>query len=412
MKLRVSRRLRLPRGLAPLAHRDFRLYWMGFAPSTVGTWAELTGVVWLAYEVTESPALVGLLGLVRAVPVVVCSPLAGVLADRIDQRKFLLWLQALACALSLSLGLLVVAGRLEVWHLFVQAGAQAGTKAFDASVRQTMYPRLIPRSVLVAAVTLHSAGSRSGQLFGPALGGLAISHLGVAAPFLINAATYFFLIIAVALIRPLEKRPTSDAKLRSDLRQGMRAIRSNHVLRGIINLELVFSLFQMNPVMVTIVAREVLDVGPEALGGLLSASAFGGMIGIALLVAVRPTIYYGRFVLVCTLTYAGVLVGFAISQTYTVSFLLLALIGLLDAAITVTRLSLTHLAAPEGLRGRVIANVRMVSAGTSPLSQTQSGLLAAHLGVTPAILLAAGALIVGASVVHKHNPSLWSFTHT
>jgi MFS family permease len=366
-------------------------------------------MVWLTYELTQSPILLGLLGLVRAIPVITISPIAGVVADRVDQRRLLLWLQLFACLNSLAMGLLIVTNRLEIWQIFLQAALQATIASFDASTRQAMYPRLVPRSVLVEAITLHSIAGRSGQLFGPALGGLAIAHFGVATPFFLNAATFFVLIVAVWLIRPLQELTRASSTWRTDLRQGMRSILSSEILRAVVSLELAYGFFQMNPVMITIIARDLLGAGPEELGTLLAAPAVGALVGVVLLVALRQTSRKGAFVILSTLAYAVVLVGIAFSSTYATTFLLLGALGLLDALVTVTRLSITQLVAPETMRGRVVANMRTVSAGVNQLAQVQSGLLVAWLGPATAVIGSASIITGGIGLVIRRHAAFWRF---
>jgi MFS family permease len=386
------------------------LFWIGHLTSGSGRWAELTGAVWIVYELTGSPVLVGLLGLARAIPSIVLSPVAGVVADRVDQRRLLLATQVAGMLASLVLGLLIATGAVQVWHIYVQVAIQSGVMAFDAGVRQALFPRLIARQHLPEAVTLNSTANRTAQLIGPAAGGLAIAALGDASPFLINAATFTVLIAGVMLMRtaaqPIGARGSS---FRGDLVEGLRHIGGSPLLNGLLRLEIVFSFFQVNPVTIAIVGRELLGVGPEGLGGLLSAPALGALVGVACLVLVGQPHRQGRFIVLCQLAYAGVMVALALSQGYLFAFVLLVVIGCLDALAGVTRHNVLQLAAPPRMRGRVMANMGTVTRGVTPLGQTQSGGLAGAVGPQLAVVLAAGTLVVAAAVVARANPRLWQF---
>src|SRR5688572_24353046 len=149
--------VRLPRGLAPLGHRNFALYWTGFTATVTGRWIEQTGAVWIAYELSRDPLVLGLLGIVRAVPNLILTPFAGVIADRFDQRTVVLVTQVAGLVTSLALGLLLLAGRLELWQLYLQVAIQASVSAVDVTTRQAFFPRLVPRTHIVESVTLVSA---------------------------------------------------------------------------------------------------------------------------------------------------------------------------------------------------------------------------------------------------------------
>lgn len=400
----------LPRGIAPLGIRNFALYWVAFATSKLGRSIEETGAVWLVYQLTGSPVLLGVLGLARALPSIVLSPIAGVIVDRVDQRRLLIFMQLFGLTASLALGLLVVTGAVELWHVYAQVAIQAAITSFDGAVRQAFFPRLVPRHQLPEAVTLSATAGRSAAIIGPMIGGIAIATFGEGAPFLLTAATYPILMGALSLIRNVSFLPVAPAVgFRADLLEGFRHILHAPVLSGLLKLEVVFGLFQVNAVIIAIIGRELLDVGPEGLGGLLAAPALGAILGIVVLISLGQPQRPGRFVVICTLAYAVAAVAIAFSPTYALTFALLAAIGLLDSLATVLRHSVMQLAAPPHMRGRVMANMGTVTRGTSPLAETQSGLLAGALGPRVAILIAAGVVAAAAAVTGYRNGALMAF---
>jgi MFS family permease len=402
---------RLPRNFAPLGYRNYFLFWVGHLASNTGRWIEDTGAVWLVYTLTGSPVLLGLLGVMRAVPAFILGPVAGVVADRVDQRRLLFATQGLALVASLSLGLLVAAGRVEVWHAYLQIGLQSAISVFDAAGRQALFPRLVPRTRLAEAVTMSAIAGRSSAFVGPAIGGVAIAGLGVASPFLLNAATYLALMFAVVLMRGVVPRAAvAGSTFVGEFTEGLRHILASPVLSGLLKMTLLFEVFQANSVIITIVGREVLHVGPEGLGGLLSAPALGSIAGLAFLLVLGQSRRQGRFIVFCQLGYAAALAGFALSQDYAASFAALALIGLLDVLATVTRLSVLQLAAPGRMRGRVMSNTVTIARGIGPMAQTQSGILSGALGGPLAAVMAAGALVVNALVTGRGNQPLWRFS--
>jgi MFS family permease len=406
-------RFSLPRGLAPLGNRNFALYWAGFAASNTGRWIELTGSVWLVYELTHSALLLGLLGIARSVPAFILSPIAGVIADRVDQRRLLTFTQGLALVVSLGIGLLVATGHIEVWHIYLAVGLQTAITSFDTTARQTLFPRLVPRAQLSEAVTLTVTAGRLSKLVGPVVGGVAIASLGPASPFLLNAITYLALMGAVAWMRGVERVALDAAtSFRSELTEGLQYILGAPVLSGLLKMEIIFGVLSMNPVMITIVASDGLDVGPVGLGGLLAAPALGSFVAIAWLLTAGHRSRQGRFSIMCTFAYAAALVLLALSRDYTTSILALALLGSLDLLITVTRNSIMQLAAPSHMRGRVMANMGTITRGVGPLAETQSGLVAGITGAPLAIIGAAVALATAAAITVRGNPTLWRFSLT
>ena len=400
-----------PSRLGPLRSRNYALYWVGLACSNTGRWIEVTGSIWLLYELTSSPAALAVLGVVTAIPTLIVQPLAGVIVDRVDHKRLLLLTQALAILGSLVLWLLVVLGLVQAWHIYVEVAFGAVVASFDVSVRQAFFPRLVPRDQLSDAVTLNSTAGRSSALIGPAIGGILIATYGSAAPYLVNAVTFLGLIAAVLLmhgIAPIATR--ARAPFGQALSQGMRYMLDAPVLRGLLKLELVFGIFQLNPVVIAVIGREILDVGPAGLGGLLAAPALGSIPGLALLILRGQPGRGGRFVVACQIAYAAGLVAIGLSHSYAVTFVLLALVGFLDVLTTVVRNSLTQLAAPGEMRGRIVANMRVVTGGVGPLAQTQSGILASVIGAPGSLAVAAVALFASASSTVWQSPALWRFS--
>ena len=399
----------LPRGLAPLGYRDFALYWIGFATTATGRWIELTGLVWLVYELTDSPLLVGLLGAARALPSFPLSPIAGVVADRVNQRMMLFITQGLSLFASFALALLIVTGTVELWHIYVQVVIQAVIMNFDSAVRQALFPRLVPRDVLHRAVTLNVTAGRTSKFLGPAVGGLLIAGFGEASPFFVNAASFLGLMAAVYWMRAATPLRAAAASFGGELAEGLRYILSTPVLRGLLQLEIVFGIFEMNPAMITIIGRQILTAGPQALGFLLSAPALGSFFGIFWLLYAKRTRRQGRFGIICMIAYSCVLAFVAFSSSY------LAYSGagghrLLEVILTVTRNTIMQLVAPPHMRGRVMANVGIVTRGINPLSETQSGFLAGWMGSTFAVLFAACAMGIAGGLTTVFNRDLWRFS--
>jgi MFS family permease len=162
--------------------------------------------------------------------------------------------------------------------------------------------------------------------------------------------------------------------------------------------------------MIVIIGRQVLGLGPEALGGLISATGLGAILGLAYLLVAGHLRRQGRFIVACTFAYVAGLLLFALSHDYVLSFIALAITGLFDVLCTVTRNSVIQLTTPGRMRGRVIGTVRMVTGGVGQFSQLQSGLLTGVIGAPLAIFVAAGALALSAGSSAWAIPALWAFS--
>ena len=400
----------LPRNIAPLGIRNFAIFWIGFATSNAGRTMELVGSLWLTYELTSSPALVGLLGLARVVPSIVIGSVAGVVADRTDQRRLIMVTRIVGAAVSVALGVLIITGLVQLWHVYAKVLISAGNHTFDQAARHALFPRLVPRQLLPEAVTLSASAARLSTLMGPPIGGLAIATFGVAAPFLLNAATDVLQFGATALIRGVAPRTKAEgSSLRIELVEGLRHISHSPILRGLLTLEVVFHLFHVNSTMTTVIGREVLDVGPAGLGGLLAAPALGALLGIVLILVLGQPVRQGRFSFLCAFAYAGGLLILTLARDYAAVFVMLMVLGSLDSLIGVTRQSVLQLATPGRLRGRTTANTRLFTATSGELSHMQTGFVAGALGVPLALTGAAAALVVGGLLVRRNSPELWRF---
>ena len=400
--------LELPGGLAPLGYRNFALYWVGHTVTNSGRWIELTGAVWLMSELTDSPVLLGLLGVARAVPSIIIGPLGGVLADRVDQRRLLVATQAFGVVASLLLGSLVLTGLIQFWHIYIQVALQASIEGVDVSVRQALFPRLVPRPRLADAVMLSATAARTAMLIGPAIGGIAIAGIGLAAPFLLRAATFPFLTAAVLWMRGIVPRTaTTGSSIRGELIEGLRHIMTAPPLGALFKFAVAFGIFNMNPVTITIIGRQVLEVGPEGLGRLLTAPAVGSLIAIGVMLVMGQTERQGRFVILCTLAYCASLIAFAASTDQVWSFITLAVIGFFDILVSVTLFGVMQQVSPNRMRGRVMGNAAAVDRTVRPLAQTQSGILAGAIGGPLAVISAAAALAITAAIIARADPVLW-----
>jgi MFS family permease len=392
--------VKLPRGLAALRERNYVLYLAGQFTSQLGNWAEQTAVAWILYELTNSPLLLGLSGLARAVPMIAFTLIGGAVADRAPRRMLLLATESAMLVVSLAVGWLAAAGQLQFWYLYVLSFASGTLSAFSVPARQALFAGLVPRSAMQSAVSLNAVAVRSGALIGPSLGGVALAYGGYALPFFVNAATFLGMLLALAAMRlpPREPERASPSGLWEGMTHGLGFVWRNPLLKVALGLEVVSGLFGHNVTLVTIIARDVLATGPEGLGLLLSALGAGALASMTVMVAFEVKRHL-QLILAAGTAYTVLLAAFALSPWLGLSMALLFALGAADGAWAVTRNTLAQLLVPDELRGRVMSVVVLATRGSAPLGRLQGGFLAELVGGPAAVLL--GAAVIGAAVLRS-----------
>jgi MFS family permease len=396
----------LPAGLAALRERNFVLYVIGQFTSRLGDWIELTAVSWILYELTNSPLLLGLSGVFRALPVIVLGLFGGAIADRVPRRPLLMFTESTMLILSLIVGLLALSGSLQFWHLYVLNVVSGTLSAFSVPARQALFAGLVPRTAIPSAVTLNSFAVRSGGLLGPSIGGFALVFGGYALPFFLNAASFLGIIFALMAMRL--PSVAADAQLpRLPLARGMTEgvgfVWRNAPLKVVLGLEIVSGLFGHNSTLITIIARDILGTGPEGLGLLLSALGAGAMLGMVLMLTFHVE-RHARLILTVGGLYAALWAATALSQWLFVSVALFFALGVTDGVWGVSRNTLAQLLVPDSLRGRVMSVVMLATRGGSQLGTISAGLLVGLMGASAAVL--ASAVVIGACVIQAWRVKL------
>lgn len=389
--------MRFAPGLAPLRYRDFALYFSGLTVSQCGSWMEQTLTTWLLYEITGSPVLLGIGGALRAVPIFVFGLLAGAVADRVDRRRLLLLTQGGSALTSLGLGFVVATGQLEVWHIYAVSVVNATLLTFDAPARRAMFTTMVPRSQLQNAITLNAAVFRIARLIGPSLAGILIVTTGPALPYFINSVSYLAIIVALLLIGTPPIVDRVRGSLFTEAVDGVRYTLGKPVLANLLFLESVHSLFGANTALITIVAKDVLHVGADGLGFLVSALAAGALVGTGALVMSGDVERKGRSMMLSGYAYVAVFAVFAWSRSFELSALTLALVGFADTWWATMRNSIFQLQVDEAYRGRTLSAFLLVGRGMAQTSQLQTGLAVEAFG--PHVAATAGAVLIAASIV-------------
>jgi MFS family permease len=380
--------------LAALRYRDFRLFWTGLLISNTGTWMQMTATNWLLYQLTGSPALLGLNGIFRAVPAIGLGVITGTFADRYDRRKLMLCTEVASGILALALGILDHSGRIEPWHIYAFTFLNASVGSIDGPARQALFPNLVPRSALPNAVALNSLLWKGSALLGPFLAGVAISWMGTAGAFYSNAASYVVVACAILMMRVTSKGSAKQHSLLSETKEGFSYIVSRPVVLGVMVMEAVASLFGLNHTMLTIFASDILRVGAHGFGLLQSARGLGAVIGSSIYIGVGHRSHHGQILFVSAILYGAGFALFGLSSSFTTSLILMAFVGASDTIWGASRGTILQMSTPDSLRGRVMGVFQLSNRGLHPLGQVQSGVLIPFIGAPAATVF--GGLVVSA----------------
>ncbi len=365
--------------------RNYRIYAAGAVVSNVGTWMQRVAQDWLVLQLTGSGAALGITTGLQFLPMLVLSPLAGVVADRFAKRKVLYATQLMMAVPAAMLGLLAVTGSAEAWHVYVLAFLFGTGTAFDAPARQSFVVEMVGTDDLANAVGLNSASFNSARIIGPAVAGGLIAALGSGVEatgwaILINAASYLAVVLSLRMMDPRSLRPATPARRGPGaIREGVRYVRSRPDLLLLLATVFFVGTFGMNFQMTSaLMATEVYHKGAGEYGVLGSFMAVGSLAG-ALLAArrARPRLRIvvgGAFVF----GVAEVLLG--LMPTYWSFALFVPVVGLFALTMITTANATIQLTVLPEMRGRVASLYLMIFMGGTPAGAPFIGWLGEQFG--------------------------------
>lgn len=390
---------------------NYRVWAVGALISNIGTWMQRTAQDWIVLtQLTHNNATaVGIVMALQFGPQFLLLPWIGVVADRVDRRKFLIATQTAMGLLGLGLGILAVAGWVRLWHVYLFALLLGCVTAFDSPVRATFVAELVEEDDLANAVALNSTSFNAARMIGPAIAGVLIAIVGSGGVFLINAATFAAVIYSLKSLR-LDKahRERRSRRSRGTLIEGIRYVGNRPDLKAVLWMLFFLSTFGLNyPIFISTMAVTAFHAGASEYGLLTSILGMGSVTGALLAARVgRPrmiTLLTGASVFgVCTLVAAAM-------PNYVLFGIMLFVIGVAAQNFTTSTNSLVQLSTEPEMRGRVVAILLAVALGGTPVGSPLIGWVADTLG--PRWAVAAGgmagliAAAIGLFYMSKHpNP--------
>lgn len=385
--------------------RNYRLFASGQVISLTGTWAQRIAQDWLVLDLSGNSGLaLGIVTGLQFLPVLILGMWGGVLADRYDKRRLLVWVQVVMGGLALALGLLDVTGVVQLWQVYALSFALGIASALDTPVRQSFIVELVGPDDLPNAVSLNSATFNSARIVGPAIAGVLITTVGTGWVFLGNAVSFVAVVTGLLLMRRSELRPAARlVKAKGQVREGLAYVRSSPDLLVPILLVAVVGTFGLNfQITMALVAKQVFGKGAGSFGLLSSMLAVGSLLG-ALASARRTGPPRLRRLLLSALAFGILEVAVGLAPSFLVMAVLLVPTGVAVLTFSTTANLLCQLGSAPHLRGRVMALYVLVFLGGTPLGAPLIGAVAQLLGPRSGLLLggavSALAAVVGAGYV-------------
>jgi MFS family permease len=382
-----------------LRHYNFRLYFTGQTVSLIGTWMTRVATSWLVYRLTKSSLLLGTVSFAGQIPTFIFAPLAGVLVDRWNRHRVLVWTQTAAMAQSLALAALTLTHRITIAEVLVLSGCQGVINAFDMPARQSFLLEMVQdRNDLSNAIAINSSMVNVARLIGPSIAGLIIAASSEGWCFLIDGVSYLAVIVSLLAMRlsPVTVTRATQSML-TQLREGWDYVATFAPVRTILLLFAIISLMGMPyVVLMPIFAVQVLHGGAHTLGFLMGAAGVGAVISALSLVVRRSVRGLTKMLPIAATLFGVSLILFGLSRTLWLSLPLMLFIGFgMMQGLTVSNTIIQTLV-PEDKRGRVMSYYTAAFVGMAPFGSLLAGTLAAWIGAPRTVMITGTCCIAGA----------------
>ena len=381
-----------------LRHRNFRLFFGGQSISVIGTWMTRVATSWLVYRLTGSALLLGTVGFAGQIPTFLLAPIAGVIVDRIDRRKVLVWTQALAMVQSLALAWLTLANRITISEVLALSAFQGVINAFDMPGRQSFMVQMVEdRADLSNAIAINSSMVNMARLVGPSLAGLLIAIKGEGWCFLVDGISYIAVIVSLLMMRvPRSKELAARTSMLTQLKEGWTYVAGFVPIRSILLLFALLSLMGWPfMVLMPIFAAKILHGGPHTLGFLMGAVGVGSLASALSLVLRRSVRGLTRVIPIAAVIFGIGLICFGFSHYLWLSMLMMLVTGFgMMQGLTGSNTIIQTLV-DENMRGRVMSYYTMAFVGMAPFGSLLAGAMAHAIGAPRTVIVSGVACILG-----------------
>ncbi|MGH2643631.1 MAG: MFS transporter, partial [Chitinophagaceae bacterium] len=366
-------------------HRNYRLFAIGQGLSVTGTWIQRIAMMWLAYRLTNSALILGLVGFSEQIPIFIIAPFAGVFADRWDKHHSLIRIESLAMLQAVIMGILTLMNVIKIWEIIALSLLLGVINSFEVPVRQSFVVDMVDgdKNALGNAIALNSTLFNLSRLIGPSVAGILISLVGEGWCFMANGLSYAMVVISLILMHISTK---SDAVAVSGqvilrLKEGVKYVRGHQIMRMLLFLLATISFSNASfRTLAPVFAKKILHGNADTFGFLMSAAGVGAIIGAIFLTNHRSVKLLRRFI-----HYTGLLLGISLlcfggSKWLWLSLFFMATGGLAQMMHTACTNTLLQLYTDDDKRGRVMSFYAMSLQGMTPFGSLISGAIAGLIG--------------------------------
>jgi MFS family permease len=375
-----------------LRHRNFRLFFGGQTISLVGTWMTRIATAWLVYRLTGTVSFAG------QIPTFFLAPLAGVIVDRCDRRRVLIWTQTLAMVQSLLLAVLTLTHRINITEVLILSACQGLINAFDMPGRQSFMVEMVEdRADLSNAIAINSSMVNVARLIGPSLAGLVIAVSSEGWCFLVDGISYIAVIISLFMMRvPAVALRRATSSMFQQMREGWDYVSTFTPIRDILILFALVSLMGMPyMVLMPIFAARVLHGGPHTLGFLMGAAGAGALVSAFSLVLRRSVRGITKMIPIAAVVFGVGLFLFGLSHWLWLSLILMLLVGFGMLQGMTASNTIIQTLSPEDKRGRVMSYYTAAFMGMAPFGSLLAGALANWVGAPRTVMFTGSCCIAG-----------------
>ncbi len=381
--------------------------------SVTGSQMQFVAINWHVYLLTKSAFALGLVGLFRGLPIILCSLAGGVVADALDRKRLMMVTQAvmLTCAALLTAGTL--AGLESVWPIYILSAFASAASAFDVPARQALMPTLVPAEDFPNAVSLGIAVFNIATIGGPAIAGFMLAESGPAVIYGINALSFLAVIAALVAMRTSGKPELQGERRQAlsfgALKEGLKFVWRTPIIVQTMTLDFAATFFASATLLLPIFAQERLHVGARGYGFLAAAPAIGAVLTALVMARIGSFRQQGRLVVWAVAVFGVATAAFGVSTVYWFSLLMLVVTGAADTVSTVLRQTIRQLVTPNHLRGRMTSINMMFFMGGPQLGELEAGSLAAIIGAPMSVVVGGLGSVICAIFAAVKSKSLMEF---
>lgn len=392
---------------AAFRSRNFALLWTGSFVANVGIWMQSVAMGWLIYDLTKSASWLGRVGFAASAPTLLLGLLGGAIIEHADRKRMLCTCSLVFTLCGLALAAITVTGVVEIWMIILISLVSGASTAFFMPVFQALLPATVPPENLMTAISLNSISFNIARIVGPVIGGLVMTSFGVGWCFAMNGLGFLVMFAAALALDMPSRKLATQARIGHALLAGLDYARRHPVIRSLLVLCITMSLFGFPYiVLMPAVARDVLHLDADGFTLLFSSVGAGAVVGGLTLAYAGDVRRKGLLVVCCSAAFGSLLLVLSNVQTFAAAAGILALAGFAMITCIASLNTLIQVTVADEMRARVMSMMTVSLFGLPTLGAWILGSLGDRIGITHALSLGGGVVVVVAIAIGLASPDL------